>query len=232
MKTKNTNVKTLAAANLVKLGTLITADFRAMLAEGKAGQSVLASFRAVIEAAPLNDAKALTALKEDIKLKFGEEYVDKYQIRATILTNARKVVHGGTKGKGTDAVTVAGRGRQALTDVLDKASTFAELRKLMSAAKPEALKEVTSEGSAKAKAKALAASKKAGKVNSTDLPSDRAGAFEAAASILQFCEQFLAAGTEADIIARLEETATLLRMTAKPAPIKSPAAQRKTGTNG
>jgi hypothetical protein len=197
------------AVNVKALHSLIAADYRAMLGENKAGMTAYGAFRAVVELAPLSDAKALTSMLQDMKLTFTDAYVDKYVLRATIINNARKVVHGGTK----DKHVVQGRGRQALIEVLDSVSSIRELRKAMSAAKPEALKEVKSADDSRSKAAQSSAKAKADKApsgNVTGLPSTAPDAFAVAMRMLQSLESFFNP-SQSKQIELIEATVSMLK---------------------
>jgi hypothetical protein len=202
--TKQTIPAALPAVNVKVLHTLITADYRAMQGELKAGVTVYSAFRAVVEAAPLNDAKALTSMLQDMKLVFTDEHVDKFSIRATIINNARRVVHGGTK----DKHVIQGRGRQALIEALDSVSSLRDLRKAMSEAKPEALKEVKSAPDARAKASSKAKADKK-PADAGILPANRLDAFKAACAVLKAIENFFNPSQAAQL-QLIEQTISML----------------------
>lgn len=204
---KQTAPAAAVTVNVKALHSIIVADYRAMLGEFKAGQTVYTAFCAVLKAAPLSDAKALTSMLQDMKLTFGEEYVDKYVIRATIVNNARKVVHGGTK----DKHVIQGRGVQVFYEAMASVNSIRDLRKAMSEAKPEALKEVKSTTGPKAGAKASDKAKAdKASISTGALPNAAPDAFAVACKMLKSLEAFFAPSKTAQL-KLIEQTLAMLQ---------------------
>lgn len=184
------------------LHALIVADHKAVLAEGKAGQTVYSAFAALLRAIPYAAPGAVASVLADQMKVFGDAYPDKLAIRKTIIQNARKVATGGKAGD----KHVTGKGDAAVHAVLDTCTSLRDLRKAMSEAKPEALKDAR--GATK---KPVSAKTKPDAVKPSEPVVKKApDAFQAAVSILRQCENFLAAGTDAGLIGKIEELVRML----------------------
>src|SRR3989304_1898324 len=165
------------------LHKLIAADYRAVLASGRAGVTEYEAFKAVLLATPLNDHKALAAIQADYKKTFGEIAGGQASTRCTMLNNAKKVECGGVVGK----QVIKGAGRDALLKAVNSVQSIRGLRIALAAAKPEAMKDSRTKGKPAASNKPKA---KPASVNhvaeGVDLPTDRHAAIEAAIKVLEF----------------------------------------------
>lgn len=205
---------------------LISAEHAAYLGELKAGQSVFKAFVALLKVIPLNDAAGVIAVCAAIRTEYGTAEAAAQQ-RITLINNARKVECGGTKSK----QVVAGRGRQVLLEVIDKAHTLGELKAALAEAKPEGLKEnATGARAGNSNAGKSDVGKAAAKpVNVTDMPLQGTAqdAMRAAGKVLAFVETFLQPGTDADLIAQVENLVKALAARFSKADVKVVKGKRK-----
>lgn len=181
------------------LHKLVLADRNAVAGIVRYQGAEFEAFKALVLAVPLNDNKALAAVKADIKETFGEMYASSAHIRTTMLSNARMVEHGGTVNK----VAVKGRGRAALVAALDGVKSIRELRKALTAAKPESAKDMRG-GHNKAEGKAP-------ETKAETKPIDAAKSALAVLTWIMANDSRLKAGTHAADIAKLGEACKILQ---------------------
>jgi hypothetical protein len=191
---------------------LIAADFKAVKNTGRADVTEYAAFKSVLLAAPLSDLAGLRAVQFDIKQTFGDAFKDAASIRCTMLSNARKVEHGGT----VDKQVIKGKGRAALLEAVDSVQSIRELRRVLTAAKPEALKDsrggaTTPPTTVKPKtdknSKTLAPS--------VTVPTERAEALAAAVKVLEFvAAEFLTFQGDAATLDSINNTIKLIKAAA------------------
>ena len=184
------------------LKTLVRREYTAFMGIQKGEMTDFNCLKDLILSTPLNDALVINLLVADIQNIYGEEQKAAAQIRITIIRNARKVAYGGVK----DKHVVQGRGMSAVRTALDSVQSIRELRKAMSDAKPETLKEVQATPDAKKKASTKKV-EPAAPVEITKAPD----AFAAAIRTLELCEKFLSAGTDANLIGVLDQAISALK---------------------
>ena len=184
------------------LKTLVRREYTAFMGIQKGESTDFNCLKDLILSTPLNDALVINLLVADIQNIYGEEQKAAAQIRITIIRNARKVAYGGVK----DKHAVPGRGMAAVHTALDSVQSIRELRKVMSDAKPEALKEVQATPDAKKKA----STKKPEPVAPVEI-TKAPDAFAAAIRTLELCEKFLSAGTDANLIGVLDQAISALK---------------------
>jgi hypothetical protein len=171
-------------AKAITYHALIVADFKAAQNAGKAGVSEYQAFKAVLMAINLKDTAEIKAAQADIKATFGEAMTSSATIRCTMISNARKVEHGGT----VDKQVIKGAGRQALVTAVDSVNSIRELRKAVATAKPSAMKDNRGGNTAKpvVKAKAKPAQGVKHLAEGLDVPESRPDAIQAAIKVLEF----------------------------------------------
>lgn len=160
---------------------------------------------AFIKSVELGNAAQFNLTEAYLKNHFGEARAVAAGHYLNLLRNARKVEAGGTKGK----TVVKGRGRAAMLEVLNKGTSLAELKKGMSEAKPEGLKEAPP--SADSKSVKVAKAKQAKTPVNAGLPTKREDVFMQACKLLELCETFLKAGTDAETIGKIDAALAALR---------------------
>jgi hypothetical protein len=168
---KNDQAKTIALA--------VASMFAADTGIDKAQNAAYHGMAKFLKAAPLNDADYLKAFKAQLFKAYGEDMKDPAQSRWNIISNARRVAHGGVKNE----VTVKGKGVAALVTIIDKATTLKDLKRELSDAVPSALK-----GASGGKRKGAGKKAKAD-TQTLRLPKtmSQEAAFAAARKVLEFC---------------------------------------------
>jgi hypothetical protein len=185
---------------------LIIADFKAVAAEGAAGEKATQTLKALLTAIDYSAPGAVNAVLVDLQKTYGETFPAKLAIRKTLIANAKKVVCGGVK----DKHVVQGRGVQVLRDAVAKSAGLNDLRSNVSEAKPEALKDAR--GSTKKPSAPLTTSK----VNTQpsghigDLPKTAPDAFAASQRMLVALESYFVP-SDAAILEQIEALIATLR---------------------
>lgn len=185
---------------------MVVADHNAYVGAEKAGQTMFQAFAGLLLALRLNDAVQVNMVCQDMFATYGDAGKDAAQIRVNLINNARKVEFGRAATK--DKPAVKGRGRATLVSTVHSVTSIRELRKALTEAKPEGLKDSRGGSNKKAEVKPDA---KASKSNIVELPSKKADAFEAACKVLEFCEKFLSPGTDASLLGVLSGAVKALR---------------------
>lgn len=184
-KTKAATPPAAAPVDFKPLHALIVADYKAVSAEGTAGDKATATLKALLLAIDYAAPGAVHGVLVDLLQVYGEHYPAKLAIRKTLVSNARKVVCGGIK----DKHLVAGRGMTVLRNAVEKAANLNELRKAISEAKPEGLRESPKAASGTPKAAPASTAIKMPVFTGT-LPTARPDAFAAAQKMLASLESF------------------------------------------
>lgn len=165
--------------NLKHLHVAVLAMFAAYNATTKTEAADYKAVAAVLKTAPLADAEAVKAIRDDLFATFGEDHKDAAQIRVNILNNARRVAFGGSK----DGKAIRGKGMPAMLEIVSSVASVRELRKALAEAVPGELK-----GASGGKRTGKKNAKKTGSADLSRLPKDVTSeqAMTAARKILEF----------------------------------------------
>jgi hypothetical protein len=164
--------------NLKMLHATIAAMFAAAIAVNKSERTDYDACMKLLKTAPLNDADAVKAIRDDLLTTFGDAHKDAAQKRINIVNNARRVAFGGTK----DGKAIRGKGHAAMLEVAGTVASVRELQKALAAAVPDALKGAA--GGDRTKGKGKKSTK--GKGISVPQVATREEAFAAARKVLEF----------------------------------------------
>jgi hypothetical protein len=177
----------------------VVAMFSAFAAYNKVEGADYKAVAAVLKSAPLNDADAVKALRDDILVTFGEPHKDAAQIRINCINNARRVAYGGLK----DGKAIRGKGHAAMLEIVATVASVRELKKALAEAVPEALKGASGGDRKTGKGKK-------GKALSTPQVATREEAFAAARKILEFARDKFTKPSETEITESINKCIALL----------------------
>lgn len=187
-------------AQLKALHVSVAACFAAYMGFGKAEETDYSAMAKLLKSAPLNDAEAVKAIRDDMLATFGEAHKDAAQLRINIINNARRVAFGGTK----DGKAIRGKGMPVMLEIVASVKANRELKKALADAVPEALK--SERGGDRKSAKKTGAS---GKKISVPKVANREDAFKAAREILAFVQKYLKP-SDGELVPAVEKCIELL----------------------
>lgn len=188
---------------LKSLHTSVLNVFTAYTSATKAEGADHAAMVKLLRAAPLNDAEAVKAIRDDMLTTFGEPHKDAAQIRINIVNNARRVAFGGMK----DGKAIRGKGMSAMLEVADSVASIRELKKALADAVPESLK--SERGGDRKSAKKTGAEDKRSPLSIPKVAT-REKAFEAARKILEFVRDKFTKPSDTELIPAINRTMELL----------------------